>query len=172
MGGSQSTWREHMHAHEHANSTQKDFIQDSNQEPSCCEATVLSTTPPCSPQYVFKSHKLLWPQQQPAWLQSKYFHLIWLEFVSNWLCWSLLLLTFFFPHQLTIYSSFGSHGKFSNPNPIWLSALVVHLPLPCPHTLSSQFLHRPSTTSSEPQMHKFTTQDGTSSWPSEKYFPM
>jgi len=48
MGGSCSTCREPTHTRgEHANSTQKGW--DSNQEPSCCEATVLTTTPMCSP---------------------------------------------------------------------------------------------------------------------------
>ena len=40
--GSQSTWRKPTQAHgEHANSTQKDPCRGSNQEPSCCEATVM-----------------------------------------------------------------------------------------------------------------------------------
>ena len=33
---------------EHANSTQKGPSWESNLEPYCCEATVLTTTPPCS----------------------------------------------------------------------------------------------------------------------------
>ena len=38
-----------MHAQgEHANFTQFGRSQDSNQEPCCCEATLLTTTPPCS----------------------------------------------------------------------------------------------------------------------------
>ena len=45
MGGSQSTWRELTDARgEHANSTQKEPTWDLNQEPSYCEATVLTTT--------------------------------------------------------------------------------------------------------------------------------
>jgi len=47
--GSRSTWREPMHTQEeHANPTQKG-PKASNLEPSCCEAAVLTTTPPCSP---------------------------------------------------------------------------------------------------------------------------
>ena len=50
VGGSWSTQREPMYAQgEHANSTQKGLSQDSNQEPSCCKVTVLTITPPCSP---------------------------------------------------------------------------------------------------------------------------
>ena len=50
MGGSWSTRREPTHTRgEHANSTQKGPSQELNLEPSCCEATVLTTTPPCSP---------------------------------------------------------------------------------------------------------------------------
>lgn len=41
VGGSQSTQRKPIHAQrEHANSTQIGQSQDSNPEPSCCEATV------------------------------------------------------------------------------------------------------------------------------------
>jgi len=44
--------REHTHTRgEHANSTRKDLSQDSNQEPSSWELTMLTTTPPCSPNY-------------------------------------------------------------------------------------------------------------------------
>ena len=44
---SQRTWREPMHTRgEHANSTQLSRSQESNLEPSRCEATVLTTTPP------------------------------------------------------------------------------------------------------------------------------
>ena len=50
VGGSRSTRREPMHTRgEHANSTQKGPRWGSNLEPSHCEATVLTTTPPCSP---------------------------------------------------------------------------------------------------------------------------
>jgi len=38
-----------IHWGEHANSTQKSPSWDSNQEPSYCEAMVLTTTPPCNP---------------------------------------------------------------------------------------------------------------------------
>jgi len=42
--------REPTHTQEeHANSTQKGPSQDSNLEPSSCEAVVLTTTPLCSP---------------------------------------------------------------------------------------------------------------------------
>jgi len=37
---------------EHANSIQKGPSQDSNQEPSFCEVTVLTTTPLCSPKTI------------------------------------------------------------------------------------------------------------------------
>ena len=49
VGGSRSTRREPTHTRgEHANSTQKGHKRGSNLEPSHCEATVLTTTPPCS----------------------------------------------------------------------------------------------------------------------------
>ena len=45
MGGSWNTRRESTHTRgEHANSTQKDPSWDSNQEFSCCEATVLNSS--------------------------------------------------------------------------------------------------------------------------------
>ena len=50
VGGSWSTQREPMHKWgEHANSTQKGPRWGLNLEPSRCEVTVLTTTPPCSP---------------------------------------------------------------------------------------------------------------------------
>ena len=50
MGGSRSTRREPTHARgEHADSTQK--RPQVGVEPSCYEATVLTTTPSCSPSY-------------------------------------------------------------------------------------------------------------------------
>jgi len=54
VGGSRSTRREATHTWgEHANSTQNGPRWELNLEPSCCEATVLTTTPPCSPNYIF-----------------------------------------------------------------------------------------------------------------------
>ena len=48
VGGSRSTRREPTYTRgEHANSTQKGPRWGSNLEPSHCEATVLTTTPPC-----------------------------------------------------------------------------------------------------------------------------
>jgi len=51
VGGSWRTRREPtLPGGEHANSTQKDRPDwELNPRPSCCEATVLATTPPCSP---------------------------------------------------------------------------------------------------------------------------
>jgi len=55
VGGSQSTRREPTHTQgEHANSTQKSPRWGLNLEHSHCEATVLTTTPPCSPEYKSK----------------------------------------------------------------------------------------------------------------------
>jgi len=49
VGGSRSTRREPTHTRgEHANSTQKGPRRGSNLEPSHCEVTVLTTTPPRS----------------------------------------------------------------------------------------------------------------------------
>jgi len=62
MKESWRTWREH------ANPTQKGPSRDSNQEPSCCEATVLNTTPPCShifPPLHIKIQTCLWCS--PRW---------------------------------------------------------------------------------------------------------
>ena len=59
VGGSQSTRREPKQEwREHANSTQKGPSQPVGliSEPSCCEATVLTTAPPCHPHlHVIKS---------------------------------------------------------------------------------------------------------------------
>ena len=67
VGGSQSTQREPTHSRgEHANSTQKGPSRELNLEPSCCEATVLTTTPPCSP--VLKQ----WPSKKD-WKEFTYF---------------------------------------------------------------------------------------------------
>ena len=50
VGGSQNTQREPTHTQgEQANSTLKGPRWGLNLEPSRCEATVLTTTPPCSP---------------------------------------------------------------------------------------------------------------------------
>jgi len=50
VGGSRRTRREPTQTRgEHANSTQKGPRWGSNLDPSRCEATVLTTTPPCSP---------------------------------------------------------------------------------------------------------------------------
>ena len=50
IGKSKSTQKEPKHAQgEHAYSKQKAPIRDFNWEPSCCEATVLTLTPSCSP---------------------------------------------------------------------------------------------------------------------------
>ena len=51
------TWREPTHTRgDYANSTQKSPRWGLNLEPSCCEATVLITTPPCSPKSKFVFH--------------------------------------------------------------------------------------------------------------------
>ena len=48
VGGNRSTRRKPTQTRgEHANSTQKG--RDSNPGPSCCEATPLTTAPPCCP---------------------------------------------------------------------------------------------------------------------------
>ena len=44
-----------IHGAEHANSTQKGPSWELNLEPSCCEATVLTTTPPCSPSLMWNT---------------------------------------------------------------------------------------------------------------------
>jgi len=58
------TWREPTHTQgEHANSTQKGPSRELNLEPSCCEATLLTTTPPCSPpQGIYPSIHFLYRQ--------------------------------------------------------------------------------------------------------------
>ena len=52
-GGTKPEYPERTHTYstqgEHAQSTQKEPNQDLKQEPSCCELTVLTTTPLCSP---------------------------------------------------------------------------------------------------------------------------
>jgi len=58
VGGSWSTRREPTQTRgEHANSTQKGPRRGSNPEPSRCEATVLTTTPLCSPSLIHVSEK-------------------------------------------------------------------------------------------------------------------
>ena len=50
VGESRSTRREPTYTRgEHVNSTQKGPSRELNPEPSRCEETVLTTTPPCSP---------------------------------------------------------------------------------------------------------------------------
>ena len=56
VGGNRSTRRKPTQTRrEHANSTQKG--RDSNPGPSCCEATALTTAPPCCPGYSFWDEK-------------------------------------------------------------------------------------------------------------------
>ena len=52
---------------EHANTTQKGPSWDSNQEPSCCEATVLTTTTLCSPiDGCHNTNSTLWNNKAPG----------------------------------------------------------------------------------------------------------
>ena len=65
-GRDETTQGESMHTQgEHANSTQRSPSTDSNQEPSCCEVTVLTPTPLCYPQMTQREEKT--PQRNRLW---------------------------------------------------------------------------------------------------------
>ena len=76
VGGSRSTRRELTYTWgEHANSTQKGPIWDSDQESSCCEVTVLTTTPLCSPRsisrwIIFGQKRSVFPEKFDAVLEK------------------------------------------------------------------------------------------------------